>query len=268
MKESEGLYRGFRFIKRLIIGLFVVIVGIMVFGYAVFMRHVDARGAWQSAARELNGGMLHYGEHVERYAKAFQRRPSDYYKASNGLLVATNDRVIFIGIAPSDKLENEDAPATILQYEFPNDTMLTMKHKRLYFLTAHGVRISHGPGTMQEFAASRGDEASLDSLLDHVNKRLDAQRVEAIRERRIRAAVAAMIDEPIYYVVRRGDAISSIATRFDTTPDIIKRLNNLPNDKVRIGARLLVKAKGPRPKLPPPPPPRVPRARVPAGQKI
>jgi hypothetical protein len=252
MRESEGLYRWFRFIKRTVIGLFVVIVGVMIFGYAIFMRHVDARGAWKSAARELNGGMLHYGERVEKFAKAFQRRPTDYYRASNGLLVATTDRVIFIGIAPSDKLQNEDAPQTILQYEFPNDTLLTMKKERLYALTAHGVRVHHPSVGTQLFASSRGDEASLDSLIDHVNKRLDALRVEAIRERRIRAAVAAMIDEPIYYVVKRGDAISSIATRFDTTPDYIRKWNNLPNDRVRIGDRLIVKAKGPRPVIAPP----------------
>ena len=263
MKESEGLYRWFRFVKRTVIGLFVVIVCIMIFGYAVFMRHVDARGAWRSAARELNGGMLRYGERVEKFAKAFQRRPSDYYRASNGLLVATTDRVIFIGIAPSDKLENEDAPPTILQYEFPKDTMLKMQKERLYALSAHGVRVSYPGIPTQLFASSRGDNAALDSLIDYVNRKLDAQRVEAIRERRIRAAVARLVDEPIYYVVKRGDAISSIAARFDTSPDYIKKWNGLTSDKVRIGDRLTVKAKGPRPKLPPPP---APRNRQPAGR--
>ena len=170
MKESEGLYRWFRFIKRTVIGLLVVAAGIMLFGYAVFMRHVDARGAWRSAARELNGGMLHYGERVDKFAKAFQRRPTDYYRASNGLLVATNDRVIFVGIAPSDKLENEDAPPTILQYEFPNDTMLRMKTERLYFLTAHGVRVTHPSTGTQLFAASRGDEPALDSLIEALSR--------------------------------------------------------------------------------------------------
>jgi len=263
MKESEGLYRWFRFIKRTVIGLVAVVVGIMVFGYAVFMRHVDARGAWRSAARELNGGMLHYGEHVEKFAKAFQRRPTDYYRASNGLLVATNERVIFIGIAPSDKLENEDAPQTILQYEFPNDTLLTMQKGRFYFLTAHGVRVQHPTAGAQEFAASRGDEAALDSVIDHVNRRLDQQRVEAIRERRIRAAIAKLIDEPIYYVVKRGDAISSIASRFDTTPENIRKWNNIVGDRVRIGDRLVVKAPGPRPPPPPPPQARTPQQRGP-----
>src|SRR5829696_4208280 len=173
MRESEGIYRLGRFLKRTQIGLVLVVIGIMVFGYAVFMRHVDARGAWRSAARQLNSGMLRYGERVEKYTKAFQRRPTDYYRASNGLLVATNCRVIFIGIAPSDKLENEDAPQTILQHEFPNDTMLTMKKARLYFLTAKGVRVSHTSGAPQAFAASRGDEEALTALIDHVNRKLD-----------------------------------------------------------------------------------------------
>ena len=119
------------------------------------MRHVDARGAWQSAARELNGGMLQYGERVQAFAKAFKRRPTDYYRASNGLLVATNERLLFVGIAPSDKLENADAPATILQYEFPNDTLLSLKKRRLYLLSASGVRIEHPRGGVQDFAASR-----------------------------------------------------------------------------------------------------------------
>jgi LysM repeat protein len=267
MKESEGLYRWYRFIKRTVIGLLIVSVGLMVFGYAFFMRHVDARGAWKSAARELNGGMLHYNEHVEKFSKAFQRRPTDYYRASNGLLVATNDRVIFIGIAPQDKLESEDAPQTILQYEFPNDTFLVMKKERLYFLTAHGVRVTHpGIGT-QLFASSSGDNDALDALIDHVNRRLDAERVEAIRERRIRKAVADLINEPIYYVVKRGDAISSIATRFDTTPDWLKKWNNLTSDKVRIGDKLIVKARGPRP-IPPPPPAAKQKKAVERGPKI
>ncbi len=246
MRESEGIYRLGRFVKRTLIGFVLVVVGLAVFGYAVFMRHVDARGAWSAAARELNGGMLHYGERVEVFAKAFKRRPTDYYRASNGLLVATSERVIFIGIAPSDKLDNVDAPATILQYEFPTDTMLTLKKKRLYFLTAAGVRIAHPNSASQDFAASPGDEESLKKVVDHVRRRLDALRVEAIRERRIRDGIAALIDQQITYVVRRGDAISSIASKFDTTPEKIREWNNIVGDRVRIGETLIVKAKGPR----------------------
>lgn len=202
------------------------------------MRTVDARGAWTAASRELNGGMLHFGERVERYAKAYQRRPTDYYRATSGLLVATNDRVIFIGVAPTDKLANEDAPATILQYEFPNDTLLSLDKQRLYGLTAGGVVISHGDGRKVEFAAADGAEASLDSLIDHVNTRLVAQKTEAAREVRIRAAAAAVVDEPIYYVVKRGDALSTISKRFDATPEQLREWNSLTGDRCGLASSL------------------------------
>lgn len=248
MRESEGLYRSLRFFRRATLGVIAVLFGMAIFGYAVFMRSVEPRGAWTIASRELNGGMLHFGERVERYAKAYQRRPTDYYRATNGLLMATNDRVIFIGVSPTDKLESDDAPARILQYEFPNDTLLSMHKERLYGLTASGVVISHGEGIQSEFAAAKGSSSSLDSLIDHVNARLVAQKNEAAREKRIRAAVARIVDEPIYYVVKRGDALSTIANRFDTTPEQLRTWNNLTGDRVKIGQQLTVKQKGARPK--------------------
>jgi len=253
MKESEGLYRSFRFLKRLFIGTLIVLVAMTVLGYTFLMRHDDARSSYTAATRELNAGMLHYGEHIERWAKAFQRRPTDYYRAGNGLLVATNERVMFIGIAPSDNLENKDAPQRILQYEFPNDTFLTLAPQRLYFLSAKGVRITHPGVAPQTIVAARGEEKALDSLITYVSRKLAAQREAARRERKLRADVAALINMPIYYTVRRGDALFSIAKRFDTTPEQIQRWNKMTDTKVRIGDKIIVKPEGPRE-----PPPKAP----------
>src|SRR3954463_5463436 len=165
MKESEGLYRSFAFLKKAVIGLAIVIVGLLLFGYFFFMRHVDAPKAWTAADRELQGGVLHYDEKVERKARVFMRRPSDYYRGANGMLFATNARLIFIGVAPGSKFENEDAPPVIVSQEFPNDTLLGMDPRRLYFLTAHGVRVTHPGSPSGDFAAVRGQEAALDSLV-------------------------------------------------------------------------------------------------------
>jgi hypothetical protein len=241
MKESEGLYRSFRFLKKALLGLAAVIVGVVLFGYFFFMRHVDAPKAWKAADRELQGDMLHYGEKVERGAKVFMRRPSDYYRSANGKLYATNDRLIFIGVAPGSKFEDKDAPPMIVSQEFPNDTLLSMKGTRLYFLTAHGVRVRHPNAPAAEFAASPGEETALDSLADYVNSIHEAQRTEAAREKRLRQAVDALIREPIYYTVKRGDALFSIARKFETTPEKIQEWNQLQGDRVRIGQRLLVK---------------------------
>jgi LysM repeat protein len=241
MKESEGLYRTFRFLKKALLGLAVVLVGMLLFGYFLFMRHVDAPKAWAAADRELQGGLLHYGEKVERKARVFMRRPTDYYRAANGILYATNDRLIFIGVAPGDKFENADAPATILSQEFPNDTLLNMKGGRLYFLTAHGVTVTHPGVPSAKFAALGNEEAALDSLVNYVNTTHDAQRTAAAKERRLRQAVTELINQPLYYTVKRGDALFSIARKFDTTPEQLQQWNQLQGDRVKIGQKLLVK---------------------------
>src|SRR2546428_2902054 len=97
----------FRSLKKALLGLAVVLVGLLLFGYFFFMRHVDAPKAWTAADRELQGGMLHYGEKLERRGKVFVRRPSDYYWGGNGNLYAANDRLIFFGVAPGSKLQSE-----------------------------------------------------------------------------------------------------------------------------------------------------------------
>jgi len=241
MKESEGLYRSFRFLKKALLGVAVVVLALLLFGYFFFMRHVDAPKAWTAADRELRGGMLDYGEKVQRTAKVFMRRPSDYYRGANGVLYATNDRLIFIGVAPGSKFESSDAPPMIVSQEFPNDTLLDLRGTRLYFLTARGVRVSHPGVPRGEFAAFRGQEAALDSLTDYVNTIHASQRKDAASERRLRQAVDALIKQPLYYTVRRGDALSLIAKKFDATADQIRQWNQLEGDRVKIGQRLLVK---------------------------
>ena len=241
MKESEGLYRSFRFLKKALLGVGLVLVSLLLFGYFFFMRHVDAPKAWTAADRELRGGMLQYGEKVERRAKVFMRRPSDYYRGANGVLYATNDRLIFIGVAPGSKIESSDAPPMIVSQEFPNDTLLDLRGTRLYFLTAHGIRVSHPGVPRGEFAAFQGEEPALDSLTDYVNAIHASQRQAAASERRLRQAVDALIKQPLYYTVKRGDALSLIATKFDATADQIRQWNQLEGDRVKIGQRLLVK---------------------------
>jgi hypothetical protein len=241
MKESEGLYRSFRFLKKALFGLAIVLLALLLFGYFFFMRHVDAPKAWTAADRELQGGMLQYGENVQRKAKVFMRRPSDYYRGANGMLYATNDRLIFIGVAPGSKFEDADAPPMIVSQEFPNDTLLDLRGTRLYLLTAHGVRVSHPTLPRSEFAASPGEEAELDSLAEYVNAIHAAQRREAAREKRLREAVDALIRQPLYYTVKRGDAISLIATKFEATQDQIREWNQIEGDRIKIGQRLLVK---------------------------
>jgi LysM repeat protein len=138
-------------------------------------------------------------------------------------------------------LASADAPATIVSQEFPNDTLLDMKGRRLYFLTAHGVSVAHPGVAGGVFAATSGQGAALDSLVDYVNATHESQRAVAAKEARLRRAVADLVREPLYYTVKRGDALSLIATKFDATADQIRQWNQIEGDRVKIGQKLLVK---------------------------
>jgi LysM repeat protein len=92
-----------------------------------------------------------------------------------------------------------------------------------------------------DFAALASEVPALDSLVDYVNSLHDKQRKDAAAERKLLAAVDALIKAPLYYTVRRGDALFSISRRFDTTPDSLRKWNQLEGDRVKIGQRLLVK---------------------------
>ncbi|MDQ2890794.1 MAG: LysM peptidoglycan-binding domain-containing protein [Gemmatimonadota bacterium] len=240
MRQNEGLYRAGRFIKRLVLGLGALIIVVAAVGYFFLMRQVDPESAWVAAQSELDGGFLHYGEHVTRTARVYRRRAANYFRAANGLLVATGDRVIFIGMEPRDKLAGADAPAAILTSEFPNDTTLAINAQRIYSLTAHGIVLSRG-NRAEEYAASPGHADEIDSLASFVHRHQAEQRAQAAQDRRLREQLAALLRQPLFYVVQRGDALSTIAARYNATPEQIREWNHLQGDRVRIGARLLVR---------------------------
>lgn len=253
MKESEGLYRSFRFVRRLAVGTLVLVLGIAVFGYLFFMRGVDVPEARELAERELTSGTLRFGERVQRKAHVYMRRPADYFRGTNGVLAATDERVIFIGVAPKDNLESTDAPPAIVVQEFVNDTLLEVNPGRVFFLSAPGVSVSRD-GRSATFAATGAHRPELDSLETYVNSSHSAQRELAAREARLRAKVREISIAPLYYVIRRGDAISTIANTFGTTVEQLQAWNRLEGPRIRIGDRLMVKAAGPRPRPPAPAP--------------
>jgi len=240
MKEDEGLYRAARLIKRFVVGLIALVVIVAAVGYLFLMRQVDPQSAWAYARRELDSGTLRYGERPMRTARVYLRRPTNYFRAANGLLIATQQRVLFIGIEPRDKLAGADAPASVLTSEFPDDTLLSVNTHRIYALTAHGVTLERA-NRAESYAASRGYEDELDSLASYVEAHQRDQRALAAQDRALKEQLSELLKQPLHYVVERGDAISTIAARYGATPAQIREWNKLPNDRVRIGETLLVR---------------------------
>jgi hypothetical protein len=240
VRQTEGLYRFSRLFGQLLLGAGVLVIALGLVGYLFFMRTVDLPEARAMAERELTGGTVRFGERIERAAHVFIRRPSDYFRGANGVLAATNERLIFIGIAPHGNLDNPDAPPVIVQQEFVNDTLLEIEPRRIFFGTSRGIVVRRD-GRELTYGATGAHWHELEELATYVNRLHNEQRHAARRERRIREGVARVVAAPIRYTVKRGDAISSVANWFGVTVEELQRWNNRADTRIRIGEELLVK---------------------------
>jgi hypothetical protein len=176
-------------------------------------------------------------------APVYRRRPAAYFRGANGVLAATPERLLFVGIEPKTTIAGDDAPPALLTSEFPNDTLLALSPERVYLLTAHGVSVRR-LGRRETYAASRGTEHALDSLVAYVGARQRALRGAFAAERSLRAQIDTLLRRPIRYEVRRGDALFTIAARFGTTADRLRTWNHLASDRIRAHDTLIVKPEG------------------------
>lgn len=229
-----------------LIGAALVVFGLLA-QFAVHTYRTEPRNYSAIAERELRLNTLAEGERVIRMVAVFQRPWIDYFRATRGLLVLTDRRLLFLGLEPRDLLGSGDSPPTFTEHDFPIDTMVQLRPGRTFFGIAKAVVIQTAEGNYRFGVASQGwGKASL--LLHSVAAR--HERVIAISEKQAQRRLLIDAQRKVaqqeaakakYYTVQRGDALSTIAARWNTTPDTLRAWNNIPNNKIRIGQRLLVK---------------------------
>ena len=218
----------------------VALVALTAAGYLLLMRHVDPDAARAQVASELAALPLEPGERVERTAPVYVRSPWDYFRSSHGVIAATDRRLIVLTIAPGDRFAGETERAVMERREFPKDTTLRTERVRANYGLAPGVRLE-APGRRATYAVFDDDEPALEALLANVTHRQDsihAAAREAVRQRQL---LVEALRQPIWYRVRRGDAMASIAQRFNTTPERLREINNLTSDRIRVGDSIMLK---------------------------
>jgi len=229
-----------------IVGGAVVVLGVLA-QFAVHTYRTEPRNTNAIAARELQLNTLAEGERVIRTVPVFQRPWIDYFRATRGLLVLTDRRLLFLGLEPRDLLGSGDSPPTFTEHDFPVDTLVQLHPGRTFFGIAKAVVVDTPEGTYRYGVPSQAwGKASL--LLHSITAR--HERLIAIGERQAkqraviesqRKLAQAQAAKPKYYTVKRGDALSSIAARWNTTADQLRAWNNIEGNKIRIGQELLVK---------------------------
>ncbi|MEP6492919.1 MAG: LysM peptidoglycan-binding domain-containing protein [bacterium] len=215
--------------------------------FLVHVARTDPRDTRSIAERELQLNTLQPGEHVVRSVSVFKRPAIDYFRATRGLLVLTNKRLLYLGLEPRDLLAAPDLPPTFEERDFPLDTLVHVSAGRTFFGIARAIVITT-PNEKLRLGVPSAAWSSGDVLITQMSVRY-ARAVVSTAQQRVflaqaeaqRRAVETDRRKAKYYTVRRGDALGGIATIWNTTTDKLRTWNSLRDNKIRVGQVLMVR---------------------------
>jgi LysM repeat protein len=228
--------------------IFAALIGLAVLvQFGVHVARTDPRDSRAIAERELEVNTLQPGEHVYRMVSVFKRPAISYFRATRGLLVLTDKRLLYLGLEPRDLLAAPDLPPTFEEREFPLDTTVTVTNGRTFFGLARAIVI-RTPNETLRLGVPSSVWSSAEVMIIAMQVRHDKAVAFSARQREFLAKAEAQRKaaeearrKAKYYTVRRGDAIGSIATQWNTTTDRLRAWNKLPDNRIRIGQVLLVR---------------------------
>jgi hypothetical protein len=228
--------------------LFAIAIAVAVLAqFAVHMARTDPRDSRAIAERELEVNTLQPGERVYRMVSVFKRPAIDYFRATRGLLVLTSKRLLYLGVEPRDLLAAPDLPPTFEERDFPLDTTVRVSAGRTFFGIARAIVITTPDETLRLGVPSTAWPRA-DIMIVAMDVRHDRAIVASADQRKFlakaeaqRKAAEAERRKAKFYTVRRGDAIGSIATQWNTTSDRLRGWNHLPNNNIRVGQVLIVR---------------------------
>lgn len=226
------------------LGLAVLVVLVQL---ALYMRRAEPRDARAIVQRELAANVLLPGEQVVRTVPVFRRSPADYFRATRGLLVLTDRRLVYLGAPPRDITGASDAPPTFDQREFRIDTLTALEPSFAVLGLSRALVVDTPEGALKLTVQSGAWPSAqmLRTAWDARHEKLELIGTWAAKVRDARAELKRQLEEyrrqPVYHVVRPGDAMSSIASWYEVPVDSIARLNNIVNNRIRIGQRLLIR---------------------------
>ena len=220
-------------------GTLLIVVG-SVLGLATVLTPVGARRTARGVADQELRAELDDGERVLGRAYVSQRRWDDNFRESFGVVAATDRRLLYVGLPPAPWIgRGESGPPELRVQSVPYDVPFVAGAHRQLLGLARGVEVRTPAGT-DAFLVPRGEAQRVREIERVVERALQA-RTEA-QQRDLAARTLPPPPPPVYgtHLVRPGEALSTIARRYGTTPDVVRQLNRLQTDAIRIGQRLRV----------------------------
>jgi LysM domain len=209
-------------------------------GYTLWQRHLDPVTARAILSRELSSYALDPGETVRASAFLYWRSPLAYFRSTHAVLAATDRRLLLLILTPPDPLTREAEEILPAIRDLPKDTTVHLDTSRVMFGVSHMITLR--ARDVRERWASREDQwPHVRAVMGDLSKVQQAMREDGEAIRLARLAAVERARQPIWHVVRRGQALGSIATQYGTTPERLRELNAMPSDRIRAGDSLLIK---------------------------
>ena len=246
LRAGKRLPRGHRSpLVRLLVsltssGALLVIAGVV--AAAAIIPPIGARRTARDLASREVQVQLEPGEVVVASTFASQRRWTDMWRESFGILTATDRRLLYVGAPPTPLLRPPDGgPSELLVESYRYDDAFILDPRERIWPFGEGLALRTPAGEV-DFLVDAPDRRNA-RLVTQAST--DARREVTRQQQRLeQAAVAAPPPAAVYvpYVVKRGETLTALARRFGTTPDVLRQLNQLQTDAIRAGQRLRVPA--------------------------
>lgn len=210
-----------------------------VVGAASVVPPIGARRMARLEAQREVVAQLAPGEGVVARVFASQRRWTDFWRESFGIVVATDRRLLYVGAPPTPLLRpRDDGPLELLTESYPYDAAFTLDTRALWRGRLRGL-VLRTPAREVDFIV---DNDAWPQAGVVVTAAREARRAASQASDRLDASPTAPppAEEYTTYIVRRGENLTALARRFGTSPDVLRQLNQLTTDEIQSGQRLRV----------------------------
>ncbi|HJR67452.1 MAG TPA: LysM peptidoglycan-binding domain-containing protein [Gemmatimonadaceae bacterium] len=230
--------------RRRVLATAGVVLGFIVLffggGYALWQGHLDPVTARAILTRELSTYALEPGETLRASAYLYWRSPLSYFRSTHAVLAATDRRLLLLTLMPPDPLTREAETSLPTIRDLPKDTTVRVDTGRVMLGTSRGITL-RAQDVRESWAARDEQWPSVRAVVADLSTVQRTMREDADAIALARLAAVERARQPIWHKVARGEALSSIATQYGTTPERLRQLNAMANDRIRTGDSLLIK---------------------------
>lgn len=207
---------------------------------AAIVPPIGARRMARDAALTEVASMMVPGERVVAQAFASQRRWTDMWRESFGVVVATERQLLYVGAPPTPLLRpRDDGPLELLVERYPYDAAFTLEPRTVFGGRGRGL-VLRTPGAQVDFLVDDRSWADAQRVAQASAAARSAATRDLETDDRSTRTTPGRAEEYVSHVVRRGETLTGLARRYRTSPDVLRQLNRLERDDLRTGQRLRV----------------------------